>query len=123
MKEPAKEFLYLKLGWLSIKKSYPCRKGGACLPIISMHLSPLNEIMPVFEALSLEEIMEDAVERCSLKFLKPHQILMLDEALTAIGGYGEVHLVINDGSLRFLVIEKSFDAHRWRKGDCFSKSR
>ena len=93
------------------------------MPIISMHLSPLNEIMPVFEALSLEEIMEDAVERCSLKFLKPHQILMLDEALTAIGGYGEVHLVINDGSLRFLVIEKSFDAHRWRKGDCFSKSR
>jgi hypothetical protein len=92
------------------------------LPIVSLHLSSLNEIMPVFEAFSLEEIMEDAVEGCNLKFLRTHQIFMLDEALTAIDGYGEVHLVINDGSLRFLVIKKSFDAYRWRKGDFFRNS-
>ena len=66
--------------------------------------------------------MEEAVDRCSLKFLKPHQIFMLDEALATIGGYGEVRLVISDGCLRFLVMEKSFDACRWKKGDCFSKS-
>jgi hypothetical protein len=110
------------LGELSIQEDYPCRKGGACSLTVSLHLSSLNEIMPVFEAFSIEEIMEDAVGRCNLKFLRTHQIFMLDEALTAIGGYGEVRLVINDGSLRFLVINKSFDTCRWRKGDFFRNS-
>jgi hypothetical protein len=97
-------------------------EGRSAFAHCLVDLASQKEIMPVFEALSLNEIMEDAVERCNLKFLRTHQIFMLDEALTAIGGYGEVHLVINDGSLRFLVIEKSFDAYRWKKGDCFKKS-
>lgn len=48
-----------------------------------------------------------------LKFLKPSQIRMIDEALEKVGEFGEVRLVVERGRLRFLVTEKSFDVLKW----------
>jgi hypothetical protein len=75
--------------------------------------------MAVFDPETPEEYMGEAVNRCCLKFLQPRQIFMLDEALASLGEYGEVRLVVNKGHLRFLSIEKSYDAVKWRKGDDF----
>jgi len=52
----------------------------------------------------------------SLTFLNPGQVLMIDEALNALGEYGEVRLIIEKGRLRFLVTQKSIDALKWRPG-------
>jgi len=52
-----------------------------------------------------------------LKFLTSSQITMLDEALAELGEYGELHLVIDKGRLRFLVIQKSYDANKWNSSD------
>ncbi len=52
-----------------------------------------------------------------LQFLTPTQVAMIDEALAAIGGYGEVRLVVENGSLRFLVTQKNQDALQWET-DC-----
>jgi hypothetical protein len=51
-----------------------------------------------------------------LKFLKPSQISMIDEALDKVGEFGEVRLVVERGRLRFLVTEKSFDVLKWKPG-------
>lgn len=48
-----------------------------------------------------------------LKFLKPSQVRMIDEALGKIGEFGEVRLVVERGRLRFLVTEQSFDVLKW----------
>jgi hypothetical protein len=50
----------------------------------------------------------------SCKFLRQDQIAMIDEALTQVGTYGEVRLVIEKGRLRFVVIQKSMDALKWQ---------
>lgn len=52
----------------------------------------------------------------SLAFLSPGQVLMIDEALNALGDYGEVRLIIEKRRLRFLVTQKSIDALKWRPG-------
>jgi hypothetical protein len=39
---------------------------------------------------------------------------MIDEALSAVGDYGEVHLIIEKGRLRFVVTKRSFDALKWQ---------
>lgn len=45
-----------------------------------------------------------------LQFLTEDQILMIDEALDSLGSYGEVRLSVRKGRLRFLAMQKSFDA-------------
>lgn len=45
-----------------------------------------------------------------LQFLSVDQIMMIDEALDSVGDYGEVRLSVQRGRLRFLVMQKSFDA-------------
>ncbi len=45
----------------------------------------------------------------SLAFLKPYQVSMIDEALSSLGEFGEVRLVVEKGRLRFLVMQRSFD--------------
>ena len=50
----------------------------------------------------------------SLTFLDPRQVSMIDEALSAVGDYGEVHLIIEKGRLRFVVTKRSFDALKWQ---------
>ena len=52
----------------------------------------------------------------SLKFLEMRQVSMIDEALSSLGDYGEVRLVVEKGKLRFLVTQKSFDAMKWEPG-------
>ena len=52
----------------------------------------------------------------NLNFLQPDQIKMIDEALSAIGEYGEVRLVVEKGQIRFLTVTRSFDALKWHPG-------
>jgi hypothetical protein len=52
----------------------------------------------------------------SLKFLEMKQVSMIDEALSSLGDYGELRLVVEKGKLRFLVTQKSFDALKWEPG-------
>lgn len=49
-----------------------------------------------------------------LKFLGRSQIEMIDEALEAVGPYGEVQLIVEKGRLRFVVTKNSHDALKWR---------
>jgi hypothetical protein len=58
-----------------------------------------------------------------LIFLKTPQIAMIDEALVSLGEYGELHLVVEKGCLRFLVTNKSFDALKWTPGAILDESR
>ena len=51
-----------------------------------------------------------------LSFLNKHQVKMIDEALSALGDYGELRLVVEKGRLRFIVTQKSFDALKWQPG-------
>jgi hypothetical protein len=55
-------------------------------------------------------------ENLSLSFLEYSQVQMIDEALTALGEYGELRLIVEKGRLRFLVTQKSFDALKWQSG-------
>ena len=51
-----------------------------------------------------------------LSFLDQGQVIMIDEALSALGEYGELRLIVEKGRLRFLVTQKSFDALKWKPG-------
>jgi hypothetical protein len=51
-----------------------------------------------------------------LKFLSESQVRMIDEALSAVGDFGEVRLVVQKGRIRYVVIEKSHDALKWEAG-------
>ena len=51
-----------------------------------------------------------------LEFLDLRQVCMVDEALSSLGEYGEVRLVVERGRLRFLVTQKSFDTLKWQPG-------
>jgi hypothetical protein len=48
--------------------------------------------------------------------LSASQVDMIDEALSAIGEFGEVRLIVEKGRLRFVVTEKSFDVLKWQPG-------
>ena len=52
-----------------------------------------------------------------LKFLGRSQIKMIDEALEAVGPFGEVQLIVEKGRLRFVVTKNSHDALKWHPGD------
>jgi len=52
----------------------------------------------------------------SLNFLNQRQIEMIDEALSVLGEFGEVRLVVEKGRLRFIVTQKSIDAFKWQPG-------
>lgn len=51
-----------------------------------------------------------------LSFLDQRQVTMIDEALSALGDYGELRLVVEKGRLRFIITQKSFDALKWQPG-------
>lgn len=44
------------------------------------------------------------------------QVAMIEEALARVGEFGEVRLKVEKGRLRFICVEQSFDALRWRGG-------
>jgi len=52
----------------------------------------------------------------NVQHLDTHQIEMIDEALSLIGDYGEVRLIVEKGRLRFLVTQKSFDVLKIQPG-------
>ena len=58
----------------------------------------------------------------SLKFLSDSQARMIDEALSAVGEFGEVRLVVQKARIRYVVIEKSHDALKWEAGALDRKS-
>ena len=45
-----------------------------------------------------------------LKILTPEQIVRIDELLKAVGEYGEVHLIIQRGELRYMNKVESYKA-------------
>ena len=55
-------------------------------------------------------------ESSILSFLDQRQVKMIDEALSALGEYGELRLIVEKGRLRFVVTQKSFDALKWQPG-------
>jgi hypothetical protein len=62
-------------------------------------------------------------EQPILKFLDPAQVPMIDEALSVVGEFGEVRLIVEKGRLRFVVTQKSFDAQKWQPGGLSSRRR
>ncbi len=44
------------------------------------------------------------------------QIEMIEEALSSLGNFGEVRLIVEKGKLRFLVMQKSVDVFKWQPG-------
>jgi len=50
------------------------------------------------------------------KVLASNQLVMIDEALSSLGEYGEVRLIVAKGRLRFIVTEKSYDVLKWQPG-------
>ena len=66
--------------------------------------------------LSQDESKGHSRQSKPLKFLGPSQIKMIDEALEAVGPYGEVQLIVEKGRLRFVVTKNSHDALKWQPG-------
>ncbi len=46
--------------------------------------------------------------------LPPSQVQMIQEALIAVGDFGEVRLVVEKGRIRYIIIQKSLDALSWQ---------
>lgn len=59
--------------------------------------------------LTTEEARRGSVDRNSLKFLEQYQVEIIDEALSSLGGFGELRLIVEKGRLRFLVVQRSYD--------------
>lgn len=60
--------------------------------------------------------MNEHADALPLTFLTQRQVHMIDEALSALGEYGELRLIIEKGRLRFLVTQRSIDALKWQPG-------
>ena len=50
-----------------------------------------------------------------LKFLTPRQVRMIDDLLQSIGDFGEVHLEVRNGKLRFASRTESIDALKYEE--------
>lgn len=53
-------------------------------------------------------------EEREAKRLTNDQIELIEEALSGVGLFGEVRLVIEKGRLRYIVTQKSIDALKWK---------
>jgi len=62
-----------------------------------------------------EQVQDRPLRRSGIR-LSPHQIQMIEEALAGVGDFGEVHLIVQKGRLRFLVTQKSVDVMKWQPG-------
>ena len=65
--------------------------------------------------------VRQATDSRLLSFLDQQQVIMIDEALSTLGEYGELRLIVEKGRLRFLVTQKSFDALKWKPGSSVEK--
>jgi hypothetical protein len=68
------------------------------------------------QKLALQDLQIQGREVSLLRFLSPSQVAMIDEALSALGEFGEVRLVVEKGRLRFVVTQNSHDALKWQPG-------
>jgi len=50
-----------------------------------------------------------------LKFLTPREIYLIDDLLHSVGDFGEVHLKVKGGKLRFATKVESLDALKWEE--------
>jgi hypothetical protein len=55
-----------------------------------------------------------------MKHLSSQQILMINEAIDAVGKFGEVHLKVENGRLRFVTTQTSHDALKYQPGQLSS---
>lgn len=60
--------------------------------------------------------LSESVDVAPLTFLTQRQVHMIDEALSTLGDYGELRLIVEKGRLRFLVTQRSIDALKWQPG-------
>ena len=58
----------------------------------------------------------ETLDQTCLEFLRPAQVAMIDEALAAVGDFGEVHLIVENRRLRWVVTQRSADALKWQPG-------
>ena len=56
---------------------------------------------------------QNQVAAKGLKFLSPRQVRMIDDLLQSIGDFGEVHLEVRNGKLRFASRTESIDALKY----------
>ncbi|HJS29716.1 MAG TPA: hypothetical protein VJ768_08845 [Anaerolineales bacterium] len=52
----------------------------------------------------------------SLRFLRPKQIVMIDEALAAIHDIGEIRMVVEKNRMRLIITQRGLDATKWQAG-------
>ena len=52
----------------------------------------------------------------ALEFLRPVHVALIDEALAAVGDFGEVHLIVENHRLRFVITQRSTDVLKWQPG-------
>jgi hypothetical protein len=57
-----------------------------------------------------------SVDEDDLRFLEARQIFLIDEALASLGEYGEVHLCVEKGRLRYVTTQNSIDVLKWQPG-------
>jgi hypothetical protein len=50
------------------------------------------------------------------RFLRPHEIVLIDQSLRSLGPYGELRLVVEEGHLHLITSTRSFDALKWQAG-------
>ena len=67
------------------------------------------------------KIVDSNGESCPLNFLELKQVSMIDEALSSLGEYGEVRLIVEKGKLRFLIMQNSFYALKWEPGNSITR--
>ena len=48
-----------------------------------------------------------------LRFLSEREINLIDSALSSVGSFGEVKLMVEKGRLRFIASTTSYDALKW----------
>lgn len=58
-------------------------------------------------------IEKELVNALKLRFLNLEQIRQIDNSLTSVGEYGEIHLIVQHGELRYINKVESVKA--WRK--------
>ncbi len=67
--------------------------------------------MPVIDGKSIESRKRIK----GMKFLTLHQVRMIDDLLHSIGDFGEVHLEVRNGKLRFASRTESIDALKYEE--------
>ena len=62
---------------------------------------------------SKDDTEKKLINALKLRFLNLDQIKLIDDSLTSVGEYGEIHLIVQHGELRYINKVESVKA--WRK--------